>query len=397
MKNANDYDHLNSTKVEASIENWLDGHRDWFVSYALEKLDRFTIEKWLSTKGLKICQCNEETSDKCLYPKRNSIPTSLLVNCSIVNQKKDFSKLYKKNSICSAIRAPLKENCPNRRFSNVITKTEHFSRSTSSSCLLRNRKVLPNNETCNQHNEKTTQSNTDKKIKKNHDENQKPSRDASPNNLNFLASNYLPKGKDIFQRNTSPYSFDSTTTSNLLKLLIKSKIKLPSCFYKISDTEKLKIRREKNNDFEFLLDIIKDTLNDFDLNSLKERISNNVKILVSCEKSYLYFINKNRESPVSISSNSFISNQTKERNKVFKDNIAHNNKEDFQTYSSLIEYVAQCGNHVNVPDINQVRFQLIFYFVFIYFNLLRIPVLCTKMELKSDPYSVCLSKMQILK
>lgn len=358
MKNTNDYSHFNSTKVEASIESWLDGHREWFFSYALEKLDRFTVEKWLSIKGLKICRCNEENSDKYSYPKRNSIPTSLLVNCSIVNQNKDFSKLYKKNSVCSSIRFPLKENCPNRRFSNVVTKSEHHSRSISSNCLLRNRKILPNNETCAQSSELITHSTIEKKIRRNQEENQNFSRDASPNTLDFLTGNYLPKKQDFFQKNMSPHSFDSTTTSNLLKLLIKSKIKLPSCFYKISDTEKLKIRREKNNDFEFLLDIIKDTLNDFNLNSLKERISNNLKILVNCEKSYLYLVNKNRESLVSVcSSNRHLGNQIKEKIKIFKDNLAYNNKDDFQTYSSLIEYVAQCGNYVNVPDINHVRFR----------------------------------------
>lgn len=358
MKNANEYNYFNSTKLESSIENWLDGHRDWFVSYALEKLDRFTVEKWLSMNGLKICRCNEDNSErKYLYSKRNSIPTSLLVNCSIVNQNKDFSKLYKKSSICSASRVPLKENCANRRLSNSVSKNEFFFRSTSSSCLVRSRKILPSNLNCNQTSDLNLESNLDTKTRLKSNFSPKVERNLrSPSNtLEFLTNSFLGKRSEFFQKYASPQSFDSSTTSNILKLLIKSKIKLPSCFYKTSDAEKLRLRREKNNDFEFLLDIIKDTLNDFNLDSLKERIINNVKILVNCEKSYLYLINKKRESLVSIVSNSFLCNEIKERNKIFKDHFAHNDQEDFQAYSSLIEYVAQSGNYVNVPDVNQAR------------------------------------------
>ncbi|CAF0874237.1 unnamed protein product [Brachionus calyciflorus] len=366
MKNASD-NCMKSNDFELVIENWLDEHKGWFSSYALDKLDMYTVEKWLSLNGLKICKCNDEnpTGRKFLYPKRNSIPSSLLTNCSILNQNKDFSKLYKKSSITSSVRIPLKENNFNtRRISNLsVNNNNNFNdhlRSTSTSCLIRNRKILPglNKQSSELNLELTIESNTDKKIKKNSNENLRPRFDIDVPSEEILSPSsntfdfFMNKKNNFFHKNQVTPQDPTSTTSNLLKILIKSKIKLPSCFYKISDTDKLKLRKEKNNDFEFLLDLIKDTLNELNLSGIRERISNNLKILVNCEQVFVYLVGKNRERLRPVNS-SFFNDEIKERGKIKTENFVYDNEADFLSCSNLIEYVAQSGNFVNIPDVNQ--------------------------------------------
>lgn len=92
------------------------------------------------------------------------------------------------------------------------------------------------------------------------------------------------------------YSSESTTSLNILKFLIESKIKLPTNTNgQITYAEKMKLRREAKDEMEFLLELVKDISYELCLKELSEKILNNVKLLCNAEKASLFFVCQSRE------------------------------------------------------------------------------------------------------
>jgi hypothetical protein len=118
---------------------------------------------------------------------------------------------------------------------------------------------------------------------------------------------------------------ETNNSLNILKYLIESKIKFPSTHINSASlAEKLKLRKEKKHDIEFLIELIRDISDEMCFNSLNEKIINNIKILLNAEKVSLFYICKKRKIIASLKSDSdvFFVNDSNKLNELAKPNTA---------------------------------------------------------------------------
>lgn len=388
---------MEKNDIETLVENWLNENKSWFSSYAIENLDMSTVDKWLRINGKKICKCKSLNGSLCAVssnssiPKRNSIPSTAFKNSSYLalNKQDNSSKRIVPAIVSSS------NNNNNKRLSNFHTNSKlnllktNIHRSSSYNCILHNRKFLHVNSS------KTEVSPT-------HDENALLVQEKSFNSLDaelakcsinitepvderkyssafsleHLASNLLLSSKrtNFIQQQPQYHSYDSATSSNLLKFLIKSKIKLPTCFNKISDAEKIKLRKEKNNDFEFILELIKDTTSELNLNLLGMRIRNNIRLLVNAEKVFVYFVCKNRQRLIPFKFDSLNGTHANEVPREIINGFESDLEQELPIESSLIGSVVQSGKALNIPNVNSVKYDFLFFFLITQLNSVLIRV-----------------------
>lgn len=376
MNNKTNKNPIDTNEIESFVESWLKQNNQWFLSYAIENLDLCTVEKWLRINDKKICKCKSSPgsiNSSLLSVKRNSIAS--FNNCSNSILKDDKIELTKK--CFSKLSTNLNLNSSKENFLRPDTLTNGIYRSSSYNCIQNGKLIHVNNFkkelldsnanifSCNDDNMRLLTANVGKQ-KQNVNrlcldlpksilisslEASKPaSRKTSieTSSLETLASNLLLTKRNSFLRKYhSFYSYDSVQSSNLLKLLIKSKIKIPTCFSTITNADKQKLRKAKNNDFEFLLELIKDTLNELNLRLLNEKIINNLKVLVNAEKASLFFVCKNRKRLASFKLDPY-SGINDESNSF--DPSINDFELQFPFDSTLIGSVAQTGNIVNIPN-----------------------------------------------
>ena len=89
------------------------------------------------------------------------------------------------------------------------------------------------------------------------------------------------------------------SSSNILSVLIQSKVRLPR--YPSKDIEKKREQRHRN-EMEFFMDIVKDISNDLDLLSLSEKIISNLNVLTDADHASIFVVEgKNNNKPSLVS------------------------------------------------------------------------------------------------
>jgi hypothetical protein len=156
------------------------------------------------------------------------------------------------------------------------------------------------------------------------------------------------------------------TSLNLLKCLIKSKIKFQSSVRQ-TRRELSKLNRKEINlttDTKHLLEFIKDISRELHLKQLVERVVCNMRLLMSAEHVNVYFVCQNKKrlawfrlkrgrssSTFCLAPGKSLSGAT-----IFEDNNTLNDFDNEMPFgSSLLGKVALTGNLINVPDVTQVR------------------------------------------
>lgn len=91
-------------------------------------------------------------------------------------------------------------------------------------------------------------------------------------------------------------------SSNILSLLIQSKVRLPR--YPSKDIDKKREERHAN-EMEFFMDIVKDISNDLDLKSLSEKIVANLSVLLDADHASVFFVEGRAQKKPSLVSKLF--------------------------------------------------------------------------------------------
>ena len=136
-------------------------------------------------------------------------------------------------------------------------------------------------------------------------------------------------------------------SSNMLSILIQSKVRLPR--YPSKDIDKKRELRH-HNEREFFMEIVKDISNDLDLGSLSSKIVSNLSVLTDADKSSIFVVEgKNNNKPSLVS-------------KIFD---VHCGTHIFPSKNTdncirvpwgkgIIGYVAETGETVNLLNASQV-------------------------------------------
>ena len=156
------------------------------------------------------------------------------------------------------------------------------------------------------------------------------------------------------------YACDSTASLNILKMLIESKIKFPanSINAATSLSDKLKLKREKKNDSEFLLELVKDISNELNLKTLTNKILNNLKLLVNAEKASLFYVCHSRKCLASFKFDPHVgvwdpSKFTSTASLTY-DSMANDFEMEFGFGNTIVGMVAETGNVINIPNASKV-------------------------------------------
>jgi len=191
------------------------------------------------------------------------------------------------------------------------------------------------------------------------------------------------KRNSFMHKYHSFYACDSTASLNILKMLIESKIKFPSNYSTnnasnnnnnssssssyhsnsiASLNEKIKMKREKKNEAEFLLELVKDISNELNLKSLSSKIINNLKLLVNAEKASLFFVCHPRKCLASFKFDphagvwdpaKFTSTATAAASFNF-DSMSNDFEMEISFGKTLLGMVAESGNVINIPNASKV-------------------------------------------
>jgi len=189
------------------------------------------------------------------------------------------------------------------------------------------------------------------------------------------SSNKMPMPnlkRNTFMHKYHPfYACDSTASLNILKMLIESKIKFPtnqsnniSNSNRNSTTtlnEKIKMKREKKNEAEFLLELVKDISNELNLKSLSTKIINNLKLLVNAEKASLFFVCHPRKCLASFKfdPHAGVWDPTKFASSASAslsyDSMSNDFEMEINFGNTLLGMVAENGTYINIPNASKVR------------------------------------------
>jgi hypothetical protein len=205
-----------------------------------------------------------------------------------------------------------------------------------------------------------------------------PSSNNNNTNNNKLSVNL--KRNSFMHKYHSFYACDSTASLNILKMLIESKIKFPSNYSTnnassnnnnsftsnsiASLNEKIKMKREKKNEAEFLLELVKDISNELNLKSLSSKIINNLKLLVNAEKASLFFVCHPRKCLASFKFDphagvwdpaKFTSTATAAASFNF-DLMSNDFEMEISFGKTLLGMVAESGNVINIPNASKVKY-----------------------------------------
>ena len=137
-------------------------------------------------------------------------------------------------------------------------------------------------------------------------------------------------------------------SSNLLSILIQSKVRLPR--YPSKDIDKKRELRHIN-EREFFMEIVKDISNDLDLGSLSSKIVSNLSVLTDADKSSIFVVEgKNNNKPSLVSKIFDIHCGTH----IFPSKNSDNSIR-VPWGKGIIGYVAETGETVNLLDASKVR------------------------------------------
>ena len=155
------------------------------------------------------------------------------------------------------------------------------------------------------------------------------------------------------------YACDSTASLNILKILIESKIKFPTHANSVTSlTDKLRMKREKKNESEFLLELVKDISNELNLKSLSSKIINNLKVLVNAEKASLFFVCHSRKCLASFKfdPHAGVWDPTKftSSTALSYDTLSNDFDMEIPFGNTLLGIVAESGNIINIPNASKV-------------------------------------------
>ena len=136
-------------------------------------------------------------------------------------------------------------------------------------------------------------------------------------------------------------------SSNLLSILIQSKVRLPR--YPSKDIDKKRELRHVN-EREFFMEIVKDISNDLDLGSLSSKIVSNLSVLTDADKSSIFVVEgKNNNKPSLVSKIFDVHCGTH----IFPSKNADNSIR-VPWGKGIIGYVAETGETVNLLDASKV-------------------------------------------
>ena len=201
-------------------------------------------------------------------------------------------------------------------------------------------------------------------ISNNHNTNSQRAFPSSPSNktpINLKRNTFMHKYHPF-------YACDSTASLNILKMLIESKIKFPSNHSNnnnntnsaVTLNEKIKMKREKKNGAEFLLELVKYISNELNLKSLSTKIINNLKLLVNAEKASLFFVCHPRKCLASFKFDphagvwdptKFASIATASLN---YDSMSNDFEMEINFGNTLLGMVAENGMIINIPNASKV-------------------------------------------
>ena len=153
-------------------------------------------------------------------------------------------------------------------------------------------------------------------------------------------------------------------SSNMLSILIESKVRLPR--YPSKDIDKKRELRYRN-EREFFMEIVKDISNDLDLGSLSSKIISNLCVLSEADQSSIFVVEgKNNNQPSLVSKIFDVHCGTHILPSKNADNCIR-----VPWGKGIIGYVAQTGEAVNLQNASQVRDILLKYY---FSHIMRKPV-----------------------
>lgn len=141
-------------------------------------------------------------------------------------------------------------------------------------------------------------------------------------------------------------------SSNILSLLIQSKVRLPR--YPSKDIDKKREQR-LTNEMEFFMDIVKDISNDLNLHSLSEKMVSNISVLNDADHASLFVLEgKNNNTPSLVSKLFDVHSGTHIMPTNSTDNCVR-----VPWGKGIIGYVAEHGETVNLIDAHEVSNEFI--------------------------------------
>jgi hypothetical protein len=397
--------------MEELVQSWLDKNKNWFQLYALENLDLTTVDKWLRSNGKHICKCVKMDNNfppwSSSTTKRNSISIPIIdrggVKSTTTTTISNNVLLRQCDGVVSdqmnGVRAFT--NNPNNN-TDMTSKSEAPKKATaschlnSSSCIIHNRKSTHLVHSDIHSHQLTSKYSFVEELKSDSDSGGEES-DSSPSStlqppfsapsstlMNIAAANNISSGRSkkggAGQSNgggglsTSSsgtqmrkfHSFHSSSDSsnnnslNALKVLIKSKIKLPHTFnLNGSVVAADKMRQLKYNDDKsrqgVLLELIKDISNEMDLKRLTEKIITNVRLLLNADKASLFFACQNKGKLAAFKFDPHTGNKSSTIYSARNASAVNDFELEIPFDNSILATVAQTGRTINIPNVQKVR------------------------------------------
>jgi hypothetical protein len=402
--------------MDQLVENWLNEHTDWFKMYAIENLDINTVEKWLRANGKRICKCNNRSE---MFDHQANMPDKFNSSISLnqseqsnLNEQTESASSSETNSFKPKLNLNNSKICSSHMFNCVIhtqrcltaIRKEEFFDTIPLPSTQELSSDLEDDEYLSAHkneiniakhinsvasNEKSSKSVRKKVVKKSNSFNQDNKDEEDENMQNSVlfksldnSNNYHFRknshSKNSAKRNSLIRTFNSnhpsTTSLNVLKYLIQSRIRPPtstrSTLSSYANTNastsatktanvdlKSKYKKVKNYQPDLLLDLIKDISNETDLKQLSEKITNNLKLLVNAEKVSLFFICHSQKYLASFKADSLLKVNGEPQTPLDKQQLFAKDDFVFQMPfdATLLSEVAQYGNFIKLSNLNNVR------------------------------------------
>lgn len=156
------------------------------------------------------------------------------------------------------------------------------------------------------------------------------------------------------------HSADTSNSLNALKFLIKSKIKIPHTFNLITVPEKMRLKAnsDKSQEFNVLLELIKDISNELDLKRLSEKIISNVKVLLNADKASLFFACRHRKKLASFKYDPHTGNRNSTIYSAKNSSLSSDFELEIPFDETILGNVALTGIPINIANIAKVSLSL---------------------------------------
>jgi len=351
--------------MEKMVESWLNENSSWFEAYAMENLNMKLVENWLKINDKTICKCHENRIPKpfsfeSINPISSYKNNNNNSNININNNNHDISD--------TSIKIKLDSELANNE-EEILSKLHH---SHSYTCVIHNKRISNNYRNYHRNDAYKMLSSTEELSSEDESkENVSNKQITAPINFNQFPPLFTPNAINSYNNNSftrrsnffSMRKHHSLSTSNsinnlnLLKYLIETKIKLPSHLNQHFFPDKLKLSSERVGDTDFLLEMIKDISYELDLNTLSEKILENIKFLLNADKASLFFVCHTRKCLASFKYDTYTGCSVDHLNsKENETNLAAQYFEmEVPFGQTILGHVAQTGNLVNIKNVKQVN------------------------------------------